>query len=217
MKNKIWFLVMMAGIIIGVIACDDPKAQPVYCPDTDNNGNGHLGIGENCSKNIGDCTGLYDYAKGTAFPKSIYRVGAKGNNEATFTSTAGAMATAYNGLIGTMAEGRFNASGLTVVHMYIDGKDYTWSGSGILGIKAGATFKNWMITDLGSSQGLDIAQLQPALNRVIFMAGNKNAKQVIAGGADKAPKVNTVAQNFRSNRQVIARNNRNVKTLLRQA
>jgi len=217
MKNKIWFLVMMAGVIIGIIACDDPKAQPVYCPDTDNNGNGHLGIGEDCSKDTGDCTGLYDYSKGTVFPKPIYRVGAEGNNGATFTSTAGAMATAYNGL-SPMAQGRFNDKGLTEVHLHIGGKDYTWGGSGILKLQANEELAIDVVNVLSSSAGLPVAQLQPADN--IRMAKGKKSTErfpVIAGGADKDPKVNTVAQNFRSNRQVIARNNRNVKTLLRQA
>jgi len=219
MKNKIWVLIMMAGVIIGIMSCDDPKAQPVYCPDTDNNGNGHLGIGEDCIKDTGDCTGLYDYSKGTVFPKPIYRVGAEGNNGATFSGTAGAMATAYNGLDGA-AKNVFNGRDLTEVHLHIGGNIYTWSGSGVLKLQADQSNSGvvaaWVINRLGASDGLDIAQLQPALHRVIFMAGNKKAKQVIAGGADKDPKVNTVAQNFKSNRQVIARNNRNGKSLLRQ-
>jgi len=36
-----------------------------------------LGIGEDCIKDTGDCTGYHNYAKGTTFPKSIYRVGAE--------------------------------------------------------------------------------------------------------------------------------------------
>ena len=59
---------------------------------------------------------------------------------------------------------------------------------------------------------IPVAQLQPAGN--IRLAGGKKKTErfpAIAGGADKDPKVNTVAQNFKLIRQAIARNNRNVK------
>ena len=157
MKRNLLILAIILLIGFVVNSCGDEEKTPdVYCPSPND---GHLGIGENCIKNTGGCGGLYNYAKGTAFPQTIpiYRVGAEGNNDATFSGTAGAMATAYNGLNGAEKE-RFNDdSGLTEVHMYIDGtKTYTWSGSGVLGIKAGVTFKNWMITDLGEAGGLDI-------------------------------------------------------------
>jgi hypothetical protein len=150
----IFVIILLIGFIVNSCG-DDEKTPDVYCPSPND---GHLGIGENCIKNTGNCGGLYNYAKGTAFPQTIpiYRVGAEGSNGTTFTSTAGAMATAYNGLDPT-AKNVFNAKGLTEVRMYIDGtKNYTWTGSGVLGIKAGATFKNWMITDLGTTDGLDI-------------------------------------------------------------
>jgi len=59
----------------------------------------------------------------------------------------------------------------------------------------------------------NLTQLQPAGNIRLADGKRKTEKlPVIAGGADKDPKVNTVAQNFKLNRQASARNNRNVKT-----
>jgi len=237
MKNKIWVLIMMAGIIIGIIACDDPKAQPVYCPDTDNNGNGHLGIGEDCSKDTGDCTGLQNYNTSTgedAFPVPIYRVGALSgfqNAPATPEATASHIMATY--AIQDDADKKKIKDGvpdkgvkLTFVHICKDAigptpYPFEWNKS-ILVLQAdilstlGSVLRTIASGNLPTNPS--IAQLQPAGN-IRMVKGKKSTERfpVIAGGADKDPKVNTVAQNFKLNRQVIARNNRNVKSLLRQA
>jgi len=157
------WLVLAIILLIGFVvnSCvDDEKTPDVYCPSLND---GHLGIGENCIKNTGGCGGLYNYAKRTAFPQTIpiYRVGAEGSNGATFTSTAGAMATAYNDL-DSVAKIRFNDSGLTEVHLHIGGTPYTWNGNGILGMQASEYMAIGLVNMLGSSHGLPHAQLQPA-------------------------------------------------------
>jgi len=195
----------------------------------------HRGIGETCLG--GDECGFQDYrtanmansAHADYFQWPIHRVGAESNygtNGAELTTTVGNILAGYKGLESVAELPNLKKSSLEQVHIthnapsgpleVVFGK-YTWDGT-ILGIQKGNAsnpIKECMI-DI-SNNALLYAQLQQALNRVIFMAGNKNAKQVIAGGADKDPKVNTVAQNFRLNRQAIARNNRNVKPMLRQA
>ena len=212
MKNKFWVLMTIAGIIIGLISCD---TDPVFCPDTDNNGNGHLGIGENCSKDTGDCTGLQNYNTSTgvnAFPKPIYRVGKADNFAGTvLVDTADKIIIEY-GKLGEAGRGRINTSGLTYVQMHKDGKKYTWGGSGVLGVQAGALDDiAYTIEDLGSSGGLPVqtASLQPASD-IRLAKGKKSTERfpAIAGCADKDPKVNTVVRNFKLNRQAIARNNR---------
>jgi len=166
-------IILLIGFVVN--SCGDEEKTPdVYCPSPND---GHLGIGENCIKNTGGCGGLYNYAKGTAFPKPIYRVGAEGSNGATFTSTAGAMATAYNSLIGTTAEDRFNARDLTEVHMHIGGKIYTWSGSGVLAVQAGATEVAQIIGILGSSGNLPVAQLQ-SVSGIRLAKGKKSTERL---------------------------------------
>jgi len=360
MKNKIWILMAIAAMVL--MSCDTDQKQgpqPIYCPDTDNDGNGHLGIGEDCIKDTGECTGYHNYAKGTTFPKPIYRVGAEfaalptavstiietfantitdPDDQAKFLATvskeirvaesgdkgqSGGIWTVlasgpiandmkviahptsnhlgidesaclgsdragdakcglqdhrnaaqklafpddgvgrpiyrygklsnynisdpkeiektvdmiidiFTGTGGLLSRGEFTYNAINdnidklCVTKSEDGT-WTWGGDGtVLGVDPAASasqLKNrFARIEPGNPTNLDIkepvaglAQLQQALNRVIFMAGNEKAKQVIAGGADKDPKVNTVAQNFRLNRQAIARNNRNVKSLLRQA
>jgi len=74
MKNKFWILMAIAAMVL--MSCDTDQKQgpqPIYCPDTDNDGNGHLGIGEDCIKDTGECTGLKSY--GTADDQKIHRVG----------------------------------------------------------------------------------------------------------------------------------------------
>jgi len=241
MKNKIWFLVMMAGVIIAIMSCDDPKAQPVYCPDTDNNGNGHLGIGEDCIKDTGDCTGLQDYRTANMknsshadyFQWPIYRVKAESNygtNGAELTTTVGNILTGYKGLNPLNELPNLKNSSLEQVHITYNAPSgpldavfgkYAWDGE-YLKIQKNNTSDNITFCFQGIGTGNLPQQLamllQPASN-IRMAKGKKSTQQfpLIAGGADKDPKVNTVAQNFRLNRQVIARNNRNVKTLLRHA
>ena len=215
----------MAGVIIGLISCDDPKAQPVYCPDTDNNGNGHLGIGEDCIKDTGDCTGLQNYNTSTgvnAFPKPIYRVGKAGDfNANLLAKTVNDVMSTYTdpSILGLTEAGKDRLSQrLDFVQIYKTGGNYTWKDK-VLGLRVGVEkgVVWYCIAQISVSSGLTpTAQLQPVGN-IRMAKGKKSTEQfpVIAGGADKDPKVNTVAQNFNSNRQVIARNNRNVKTLLR--
>jgi len=178
------WLVLVIILLIGFIvnSCgDDEKTPDIYCPSPND---GHLGIGENCIKNTGGCSGLYNYAKGTAFPQTIpiYRVGAEGNNGATFTSTGNAIVDAYkNGILNNSnAVTRFNNSGLTEVRIHIGGKKYTWGGSGVLSVQAGADI-GWTIEDLGGS-GLVTAQLQPASD--IHLTKGKKQKEQLSVVAD---------------------------------
>ena len=72
MKNRIWFLVMMAGMIIGIMACDTGSkeqgpVEPVYTPSD------HLGIEEGPCPKSNKC-GLKSY--GTVMGEHIQRFGA---------------------------------------------------------------------------------------------------------------------------------------------
>jgi len=169
------WLVLAIILLIGFIvnSCGDDEKEPPIC-----NLGAHLGIGETCNGN--NCS-LQNYNTSTganAFPKPIYRVGKEGNNETTFTNTAIAIVSAYNGL-DPMAKGDFNSKGLTEVHMHIGGKYYTWSGSGILEIQAGNNeLIEDVIYDLGTPTGLLIAQLQPASNIIRFVKGKKQTEQL---------------------------------------
>ena len=179
MKRNLLILaiVLLIGFIVN--SCDDEEKEPPVC-----NLGEHLGIGETCN---GTNCSLQNYNTSTGantFPKPIYRVGAKGNNGATLTSTASAIVDAYNTKIaapGGSVKTRFDNSGLTEIQMYLGGTtNYTWSGSGgILGIRAGA-FEIWMIEDLGTTGGLDkrpVAQLQPA-SYIRLMKGMKQTEQL---------------------------------------
>jgi len=217
MKNKIWFLVMMAGVIIGVISCDADPKDDAYTPSN------HLGIDETCPKST-EC-GLQNYNTSTgvnAFPKPIYRVGKAGDfNANLLAKTVNDVMSTYTdpSILGLTEAGKDRLSQrLDFVQIYKTGGNYTWKDK-VLGLRVGVEkgVVWYCIAQISVSSGLTpTAQLQPVGN-IRMAKGKKSTEQfpVIAGGADKDPKVNTVAQNFNSNRQVIARNNRNVKTLLR--
>ena len=126
MKNRIWVLVMMAGMIIGIIACDtDSKEQgpvgpvePIYTPSD------HLGIGEGPCPKSNEC-GLKSYGK--VGGQEIRRFGAV--NDTNFTDTkiqvaAGNIKTAYAGISGTDSLSLSEAVqilGGAGKHSYIDG------------------------------------------------------------------------------------------------
>jgi len=236
MKNKIWVLIMMAGIIIGIIACDD-KPKETYTPSN------HLGIDETCPQST-EC-GLQDYRTAeqkAVFPKEINRYGkAKYYTDAELKKAVADIISIFNQIETASTPSYYDgivaaidklcvvqSSGTNVLNT-----NYTWNKTlKILGVDpdATATDIDWLVGRLprlnpGDGRGIDevapagnlLTQLQPASN-VRMAKGKKSTERfpVIAGGADKDPKVNTVAQNFRLNRHAIARNNRNVKSQLRQ-
>ncbi|MCL2175277.1 MAG: hypothetical protein FWB73_04445 [Treponema sp.] len=192
---------------------DMVKPDPVLCPDTNNDGNGHLGIGENCIKDTGTCTGLQDYRTAAAkvkpdpydemaigypgdyFPWPIYRVGAltESNYPGTILDdTVNNILAGYKLVVPTdKTRLNSNACGLIEVHVTYNapGGNYTWTGTELgiqTGLSEGLVKNRFGSIAVGTDDPDDdlpivtpIVQLQQALNRVIFMAGNKNAKQVI--------------------------------------
>ena len=208
-----------------------PAVPPVLCPDNNNDGNGHLGVGETCIKDTGDCTGLQDYRTADMsnethvdyFQWPIYRVGAVSNYGTNdLTTTTGNVLEGYKFLRDAAPDDADKLkTRLDEMHITYNapGGQYTWVGKNLgvqknLGIEPIAENLYAIALDLLTPVS-PVAQLQPTSN-VRMAKGKKSTEQfpVIAGGADKDPKVNTGAQNFRLNRQAIARNNRNVKSLL---
>lgn len=193
MKNKFWVLITIAGFVIAVLSScdDDPKGKdPVYCPDL--NGNGHLGINENCIKDTGDCSGLQDYrtaAQKSAFPKPIYRYGKASNyTAAQLTGTAQNIVDAYTGIGGQGTKDNFIAKAGKVCIIKAENNLYTWDGvvfgvhvnmstdTGLRGLMEGID----SIPNAGPINGL--VQLQPARTR----KGDRNrfcVSFLIHGGA----------------------------------
>ena len=236
MKNKFWILMAIAAMVL--LSCDTDQKDNAYTPSN------HLGIDETCPKST-EC-GLQDHrnaAQKIAFPdngvgRPIYRYGKLSNYNISdpkeIEKTVDKIIDIFTGEEGLLSigESTYNSINDNIDKLCVTKSEdgtWTWAGNGtVLGVDfnadVGLLKTQFQRIDPGASRDLatkspvaNLTQLQQALNRVIFMAGNEKAQQVIAGGANKDPKVNTVAQNFRLNRQVIARNNRNVKTLLRHA
>jgi len=174
----------------------------------------------------------YDVAApGDYFPWPIYRVGAltvSNYPDTILDDTVNSILAGYKLVVPT-DKTRLNSNdcGLAEIHVTYNapGGKYTWTGTE-LGIQTGLLGGNvrGFLEDiaLGAVAGPDddlphvtpIVQLMPTATGNVRLANSKKKTEqfpVIAGGADKDPKVNTVAQNFKLIRQAIARNNRNVK------
>jgi len=248
MKNKIWVLLTIAGIVIAIMSCDDkdkdnggtiePTPDPVYCPDK--GGNGHLGVGEDCIKDTGTCSGLQDYrtaAQKASFPKEINRYGKVSNYTAQeLRNTADKIIAAFD-LIIADANGEIETRDeilLEIAKLYV--------------VKAANNYYTWNKTDFGADPSVEaplikgamtaipkgvlpeaavasgvVAQLQSA-NGIRMANGKKSTERfpaerfpAVAGGNGKLPRADRAATGFELNRQLIARNNRNVKNQWRQA
>jgi len=244
MKNKIWVLLTIAGMMIAVMSCgkEQPEPDPIYCPDTDNDGNGHLGVGEDCIKDTGTCSGLQEYRTANMqnsthadyFQWPIYRVGAKSHYQGTeLTTTVNNILAAYKGLDAFSEIPNLKNSSLEQVHITYNAPSnigesilgkYTWNENGIWGIQKGNTsdaIKLCMQFILDNILP-EVALLQSA-NGILMAQGKRSTERfpaerfpAVAGGNGKLPRADRAATGFELNRQLIARNNRNVKNQWRQ-
>ena len=244
MKNKIWVLLTIAGMMIAVMSCgkEQPEPDPIYCPDTDNDGNGHLGVGEDCIKDTGTCSGLQEYRTANMqnsthadyFQWPIYRVGAKSHYQGTeLTTTVNNILAAYKGLETLFEVPNLKNSSLEQVHITYNAPStdpateaflgkFTWNKK-YLGIQKGnvASLIEMCLKNIELLPEIlqpAITQLQPAGN-IRIAQGKKRTERfpAVAGGNGKLPRADRAATGFELNRQLIARNNRNVKNQWRQA
>jgi len=227
------------------MSCDDkdkdnggtiePTPDPVYCPDK--GGNGHLGVGEDCIKDTGTCTGLQEYRTANMknsthadyFQWPIYRVGAKSHYQGTeLTTTVNNILAAYKGLLSSEATSLKNSTLEQLRITYnapsnpfevATGK-YTWGGN-IFGIQKGNTselIERCLRMISNGDLPPQLAIIQPT-NNIRMAQGKKSTERfpAVAGGNGKLPRADRAATGFELNRQLIARNNRNVKNQWRQA
>lgn len=164
MKNKFLGIILITAVI-GIFAACDPDPKTVNCPDVDNDGNGHLGIDEDCIRTIDGtaCTGLKNYNPATdipstlgtrSFQKPIYRVGPisgfPGEKANDLQKTASDIITAYKARSGSQKgyiDGR-----LVWVEIYNGNLEtYTWNDktAKVLGLPAGTIYVQGFIEDLG--------------------------------------------------------------------
>jgi len=246
MKIFIRNLAFLAIAMLTIIGCDDDPPQDPNCVYGVEGHGVRDGLPNDivvavCGKDR--CIGLMDYrtenmansAHADYFQWPIHRVGTESNygtDSEDPNTTVGNILTGYKGLNPLSELVNLKNSSPEQVHITYNapvpvpnaievalGK-YTWNKT-ILGIQKGNAenlIKQCMVlisTDTLPQQ-VTVA-LQPVGN-IRMAKGRKSTEQfpVIAGGVDKDPKVNTVAQNFRLNRHAIARNNRNVKSQLAQ-
>jgi len=229
---------MIAAIMLA--SCDNSgtpepeqeEEEPIYCPDTNNDGNGHLGIGEQCIKDAGECTGLQDYRtagmknSGHAdyFQWPIYRVGATSHYQGTeLTTTVNNILTAFRDSLGSGEKTDLKNSTLKQVHITYNAPSgpleavfgkYTWNGKN-WGIQKGTSSDiiNGVMKAIPQGVLQQVAVLLQPANGIRMANGKKSTEQfpAVAGGDGKLPRAARAATGFELNRQAIVRNNRNVK------
>ena len=237
MKNRIWLLMMIAAIILA--SCDNgstPEPEPeVIVPHGEPYS--HLGIGEQKGADCSGKCGFQDYRTANMsnsghadyFQWPIYRVGAKSHYQGTeLTTTVNNILAAYKGLLSSEATSLKNSTLEQLRITYnapsnpfevATGK-YTWGGN-IFGIQKGNTselIERCLRMISNGDLPPQLAIIQPT-NNIRMAQGKKSTERfpAVAGGNGKLPRADRAATGFELNRQLIARNNRNVKNQWRQA